>query len=112
MSYPPVQITNSTNYSASGTVDYESAFCSNDNYSADAGGTWTASGRGVCLVTQITAVLLVNGSQQQASPYQSSGTSYSQFAIVQTSGGGFAVTRVTNGLEAPEDHVAPTTKQK
>jgi hypothetical protein len=111
MSYPPVQIHNSTNYSATGTVDYASIFCSNDNYQVDAGKTWTGPGRGVCLVTQITAVLLVDGKQVQAAVYQSSGTSYSQYAIIQTKDG-FAVTRVTSGLEVPEGHVEPTTKQK
>lgn len=32
MSYPNVTIVDSTNYNAHGTVEYRSAFCSNDDY--------------------------------------------------------------------------------
>jgi hypothetical protein len=115
MSYPNVQIHNSTNYVASGTVDYASIFCSNDQYNnLQPGATWTGPDRGVCLVTQITAVLSVNGGLVQAVPYTSSGTSYSQYAIVQV-GAGFAVTRLTTAAESVdvgELQAEPTTQQK
>jgi hypothetical protein len=96
MSYPVVCIANSTPYPIGGTVDYASFFCSNDSYNIEPNGTWCASSRGVCLVTQITATVSYNGQAVNASPYTSSGTSYSQFAVVQTSPGVFAVTRLTS----------------
>lgn len=114
MAYPPVHIVNSTNYDADGTVHYASFFCSNDNYHAPANKDWTAGGRGVCLVTEISAVMNTPNGRIQASPYTSSGTSYSQFAIVQTSPTTFAVTRLVSGAEdaTPGDHVEPTEQQK
>jgi hypothetical protein len=99
MAYPLAHITNSTGYAASGTVHYASAFCSNDNYSVAAHGQWTASGRGVCLITEVSATLYVNGTPVKATPYTSSGTSYSQFAIIQTGPNSFAVTRVTVAVD-------------
>ena len=114
MAYPLVEIKNSTNYIASGTVYYASIFCSNDNYSVTPLTTWKASSRGVCLLTKITATLKTPSGDIVATPYESSGTSYSQFAIIQTGPNSFAVTRIVNMLEdvAPEDHVEPTEQQK
>ena len=42
---------------------------------------------------QVSASVLVNDVFVEAEPYTSSGTSYSQFLIVQTAPGAFAVTR-------------------
>jgi hypothetical protein len=83
MSYPDVQITDSTSFNASGKVSYRSAFCSNDNYSVTPNTTWS-NGRGVCLITEISAVVQTSNGNIEATPYTSSGTSYSQFAIIQT----------------------------
>lgn len=117
MSYPYVNITNSTGYSVSGEVDYMSIFCSNDNYGMGPYKSWTASGRGVCLVTQITANVSTPGGNVTATPYTSSGTSYSQFAVIQTNDNPleFEVTRRVSLAEEdspPEDYVEPTTNQK
>jgi hypothetical protein len=114
MSYPNVQIANSTSFNASGTVSYRSIFCSNDDYSVTPNTTWTAGSRGVCLVTEISAVVQTPNGNIQATPYTSSGTSYSQFAIIQTGPSSFEVTRRVSGAEdvAPKDHVEPTAKQK
>lgn len=116
MSYPLVHIVNSTAYGASGTVSYASAFCSNDNYSASAnGGSWTASSRGVCLVTQVSATVFVNGSPINAAAYESSGTAYSQFAIIQTGPNAFAVTRMTlssDSVDVGDLQPEPTEMQK
>ena len=76
-SYPLVNIVNSTPYYVTGTVHYASAFCSNDNFSVDSQKTWTAKSRGVCLVTKITASVKVTNGAVSATPYTSSGTSYS-----------------------------------
>lgn len=114
MSYPLVEIYNSTNFVVSGKVDYASIFCSDDNYTVSPLTTWKASSRGVCLLTKITATVKTPNGDIVATPYESSGTSYSQFAIIQKSPTVFAVTRIVNMLEdvAPEDHVEPTEQQK
>jgi hypothetical protein len=114
MAYPLVKITDSTNYVVTGKVSYMSAFCSDDNYTVTPNTTWQAKSRGVCLLTEITAVVQTPNGNVVATPYTSSGTSYSNFAILQTGPNSFAVTRIVNMLEdvAPEDHVEPTEQQK
>ncbi|MCC3160037.1 hypothetical protein LJ737_22560 [Hymenobacter sp. 15J16-1T3B] len=120
MAYPPVHIVNSTPGSVSGTVTYPSFFCSDDNYSIPFNGQpWQAGGRGVCLVTKITATVVVGGQSFEAVPYTSSGTSYSQFAVIQTGVNAFAVTRVTTEVGDAGDSVdvgellaEPTAQQK
>lgn len=92
--YPPVSITNSTPFSAFGEVNYASFLCSDDRYNvAGNGSTWTASSRGVCLLTRITAIVRTPSGDIAATPYTSSGTSYSEFVIIQTGPNQFAVTR-------------------
>ena len=114
MAYDLIRISNSTNYSATGTVHLASAFCSNDRYSADANTTWTQSRRGVCLLDKISAILVTPEGTVEAAPYVSSGTSYSQFAILQTAPGQFQVTRLISAGEdhRPADHQDPTEPQK
>ncbi|PLT48033.1 hypothetical protein B8V81_0165 [Paenibacillus pasadenensis] len=56
--------------------------------------TWRASGRGVCLLTRISATVRTPSGDIAAEPYTSSGTSYSQFAIIQVGVNQFRVTRV------------------
>ena len=114
MAYPLVTITNSTNFYANGTVEYLSGFCSNDDYTANGFSSWTATDRGTCLVSGITATVTTPSGPVTAIPYSSTGTSYSQFAIVQLSAGSFQVTRLSNAAEdvMPATHEQPTTKQK
>ncbi|RKS96051.1 hypothetical protein [Chryseobacterium defluvii] len=114
MSYPLVKITNSTNYIASGKVSYMSIFCSDDDYSVTPNTTWEAKSRGVCLLTEISATIKTPNGEVVATPYTSSGTSYSNFAILQTGPNSFAVTRIVNLSEdqVPEDYVEPTVQQK
>jgi hypothetical protein len=72
-------------------------------------------GRGGCLLTEITATVQTPQGNIVAKPYTSSGTSYSQFAVINTGGNTFAVTRVVTSAEAgdtPADYVPPTTQQK
>ena len=96
--YPPVSITNSTPFSAFGDVNYASFLCSDDHYNVDGnGGNWTASSRGVCLLTRITAIVRTPSGDIAATPYTSSGTSYSEFVIIQTGPNQFAVTRRVSG---------------
>jgi hypothetical protein len=115
MAYPPVEIHNSTPHFASGKVHYPTIFCTDDNYDVKSFDTWKAPGRGVCLVTKITAKLSVFGKDYDATPYESAGTTYSQFAIIQTAQTSFLVTRITSAAspdDKPADYVEPTTKQK
>ena len=53
MSYPPVNIVNSTDYTVSGTVTYMSSSCSDDEFTIGPWSTWEAKSRGVCLLTEI-----------------------------------------------------------
>lgn len=94
--YDPVQIFNSTSFNAFGRVEYASIFCSDDNYSVQRDETWRASSRGVCLVTRITATVRTPSGNIEAEPYTSSGTSFSQFAIIQVGVNKFQVTRVVS----------------
>lgn len=112
--YPLVKITNSTAYVVEGEVKYCSVFCSNDNYIVAAGTSWEAKSRGVCLVKEITATVNVNGNKIKAESYESSGTSYSQFAVVNMGDNKFSVTRVVNGEKdtPPVDYIEPTSQQK
>ena len=114
MSYPLVQITDSTSYIASGTVNYLSAFCSDDNYTVTPNTTWHASSRGICLVTGVSAIVQTPTGNIVATPYSSSGTAYAQFVIVQTGPNSFAVTRLVMALEdqKPANHVEPAENQK
>jgi hypothetical protein len=115
MAYPVVRICNSTPYPVSGQVSYASVFCSDDQFTIAPGACWEAAGRGICLVTGITVVVVVNGNPVQAVPYISSGTSYSQFVVVQLGNDSFAVTRVTNASDSVDVgklEAAPTEAQK
>lgn len=92
MAYPKVHIVNSTNYTVKGTVKY--AACSSDDFEITPWGNWTASSRGVCLLTKITAKVYTPGKTEEATSYSSSGTSYSQFAVLQTAPNNFTMTRI------------------
>ena len=91
--YPLVSIVNSTPFKAEGNVEYMSLFCSNDHYEVDPNTTWKAGRRGVCLVTKITAIVQTPSGNIRATSYTSSGTSYSEFAVLQTGENQFEVTR-------------------
>lgn len=114
MAYTPVNIHNTTNYIAQGTVDYGSAFCSKDHYTVTPNTSWQATSRGVCLLTKIYAVVTTPDGDFQATHYASSGTSYSQFAIIQVGPNQFEVTRRVSGTEdtPPADYKEPTETQK
>ena len=82
--YPVVKIKNNTDYTVTGEVEYASAFCSDDDYRVGPGQTWTASSRGVCLVTGINGRAhgsSKHGERTDIVTYTSSGTSYSEFQI-------------------------------
>ncbi|MCX6405531.1 MAG: hypothetical protein NTV28_01285 [Propionibacteriales bacterium] len=114
MSYDKVTIHNSTPYNASGTVEYASIFCRNDDYNVTTNTTWEASSRGVCLLTGITATLVTPSGPVTADAYDSAGTTYSRFAVISTGDNTFAVTRITQETEdhVPSDYVEPTEQQK
>lgn len=114
MAYPLVRIANSTKYAVEGDAIYCSAFCSDDHYNVESGMAWEAKSRGVCLLKRITATVQTPSGNIEATPYTSSGTSYSQFAVVDLGGNNFSVTRVVNDTEdfPPENYVEPTEQQK
>jgi hypothetical protein len=114
MGYPRVQILDSTPYNVRGTVVLATIFCSNDDYSVTPTNTWTGPERGVCLVSEINALVKTPKGEVWAKSYTSSGTSYSQFAVVQTGETTFEVIRRVSGEGdgPPADYVEPTEKQK
>lgn len=114
MSYDLVSITNSTEFIATGHVKYVSLFCADDDYDVTPNTTWKASSRGVCLLSEISAVVKTPNGDIVATPYTSAGTTYSQFAIVRTGPTSFRVTRLVSGTEdlPPDDYVEPTALQK
>ncbi len=98
--YPYVSVVNSTPFDVyNGVVNYaDDVDCSADNFtlSATPGTSWQATSRGVCLVTSITASVSTPGGAVDAGPYSSSGTAYSQFAVIQTNNNPpqFQITRI------------------
>jgi len=97
--YPYVSVVNSTPYNIeNGVVSYMDCKADNFNIPATPGASWQASSRGVCLVTTITAAVGggPNNTLVDAIPYTSSGTAYSQFAVIQTSNNPpqFQITRI------------------
>lgn len=114
MAYPLVKITNATKWYVSGKVDYMSPFCSNDDYGVGSLASWEAKSRGICLLTKITAQVQTDHGTIEAKAYESSGTSYSQFAVLEVAPGKFIVTRVVQALEdePPADYVEPAAVQK
>ena len=105
--YPYATITNKTPYAThqyllkwSGVDVYYAStkICSVDyiNEGIASGGKWTASSRGVCLITIITAVIALPSLPDGlvCDSYQSSGTSYSQFAIIMDGDDACRVVRV------------------
>lgn len=96
MAYPLVQITNSVPAASmiDGTVSYMS--CSGDSYIlTKKQKKWTATSRGICLVTEITATVTIADDEVAATSYTSSGTSYSEFAVI-SKDGLYQVTRVVS----------------
>ena len=73
--------------------------CGDDENSSPVapGSYYEASSRGVCLLTQVSATIYdpVNG-ETSALPYTSSGTSYSQFAVIDNADGSYQVTCIVS----------------
>ena len=94
--YPYATVLDSTQYNIDGEVKYASAFCSDDDYSATPQTKWSASNRGACLIIRVSATVKTPDENKAAEPYSSSGTSYSNFAVIDAGGNNFKVTRVVN----------------
>lgn len=100
MAYPPVEITNNVAYACSGDVKY--AGCKTDVYTGlQPGKKWIGPGRGLCLLTVVNALVATPGTPTKATPYVSSGTSYSKFAII-LDGANYVVTRIVTAVEDPD----------
>ena len=106
--YPYVKVTNKTPYD---TLQYYGLYsnygisvmyyaCSPDSVleSVASGDTWTASSRGLCLVTNIYTTLTIPDSDYPGTltckEYHSSGTSYSQYSIIMDGDDACSVVRV------------------
>lgn len=90
--YPAVVVTNSTQYNVQGHVSY--ALCSGDDFLMLPFSSAGPFSRGVCLLTEISAKVQISASEViEAKPYRSTGTSYSQFAVIQVGPKSFEVTR-------------------
>jgi hypothetical protein len=94
MAYPPVKVTDSTQYLARGTAEFIA--CKHWDFSLTPI-THAEHKRGLCLLKKISAVVTTPGGDIEATPYTSSGTSYSQFAVIQTGEHDFVVTRIVTG---------------
>jgi len=90
--YPAASVTNTTSHRIHGKIDY--AVCSSDNFNLMAGKE-ASFPRGLCLLTEINATIELPDRDVEAKPYTSSGTSYSQFAVIEVAPGIFEVTRRT-----------------
>lgn len=90
--YPKACVVNTTRYRVHGEIKY--AACSTDNFNLRAGAQESFA-RGLCLLTRINAVVQLEDRDVQAKPYTSTGTSYSQFAVIEVAPGVFEVTRRT-----------------
>jgi hypothetical protein len=107
MSYPDVSITNSTPYTIRGTVFYMA--CENDGFTDLHPGRSRSFSRGFCLITSIYATIETPQGDVAAEPYQSTGTSYSEFAVTVNREGKYVVTRITTMHQEQEpEHVAST----
>lgn len=85
--YPNAMVTNKTEFTATGEINYAS--CKNDKFTVGPGQKWTGPNRGACLITWIRASLSGNPKTPGAKPgavqqYSSSGTSYSNFILQAT----------------------------
>ena len=91
--YPFVTVANSTQFHVSGRVEF--AVCLQSTYVANAGQKWTDDERGLCLVTKVTATVATADGNVTAKPYTSTGTSFSNFAVIYRDGN-YEVTRIIN----------------
>jgi hypothetical protein len=89
--YPNVELGNSTLYTVDFTVKY--AACSTDTQTVASMKTGAPLSRGLCLLTAVYATVHTPGGNTPATPYTSSGTSYSQFCCIFYKGN-YVVTRV------------------
>lgn len=105
-----LRIGNQTNLPARGQVNY--AACKADVFSVSPGQTWSTNGRGLCLITGISVVLVPPVAGQAAptvTSYSSTGTAYTDFAITVTDGGAYRVLSAAELARQPAPTVmAPT----
>ena len=89
--YPDVYIVNSLCTSVTVSVHYPTFVCGNDNDKGIAPGLSISLSRGICLVTGVYAT---KADGTVCGSYGSSGTSYSNYAVITVPGGGCMVTRI------------------
>jgi hypothetical protein len=92
--YPAVELGNSTLHAVDFVVDYPG--CSTDKQQVASMKTGAPISRGLCLISSIAATVHTPGGNTTATPYKSSGTSYSGFCCIFYKGH-YLVTRVVEG---------------
>ena len=106
--YPYAHVENLSPYEIHVKVTYMSLFCSDDEVTIAPGQTWTATSRGVCLITQVSSTMNLPQGQIDCTPYTSSGTSYSQFMVAYKAPLQCLVSRIVN--ESPQQSGLPKTE--
>ncbi len=113
-----LRVVNKTSFKVHVSVGYDT--CTRVDVEVAARQTWTATGRGQCLITVIGSYVYTspsNNSGVAATAYQSKGSSYSDFEV-ETSGSGYRVwspteaaaqTAYAEALAAFADEAEPTT---
>lgn len=96
MSYPLIEIVNSTNHVISGEISYMTVFCSSHYFSAKPHSAWKAQKRGICPIIEISALVKTPRGTFIAKPYISIGTTHNLFELVQTAENMFRVIRLRN----------------
>jgi hypothetical protein len=115
MSYSLANVHNQTPYFISGDVDYYSFLCRNDSYNASSDGFWTASSRGECLITKVTATVHTPTGDVAAVSFDPSGdTAASKFAVQGPDANSqyVVVCLDESGESRPVDYLEPTDQQK
>lgn len=95
MHYSPAAIHNSTKHRCDGRIHYNNG--DQEQFTAIAWDSWTSQGeRGLSLINRIEAkVILDDGISVDADAYTSSGSGYSEFAMIKKKGD-FIITRIVS----------------
>ena len=103
MGYPRIEVHNPTAYVYNGYYKQRSAFCKNHGIGCNAHSiAYGAEHRGICLLTEISGQLTIDGEAVQIGHYNSSGTSYSRFIITKRVDGTYFINRIVSAEEADE----------
>lgn len=92
MAYAKIHITNSTNYTIEGTIEYQK--CKSDQFEVPPNSSWPGPRRDLCVLKKISATVHTPDRELTASPYVSSGIYYSQFNVVELTPDNYVISRI------------------